>query len=80
MKTIRKFLRRLLRAYRSHKQVRYVVPTKAEISEARRQELNRRASINGQLAVYAAMTTQKQWAEETAQFFAKARSSMAGRG
>lgn len=43
-----------------HKELRYVYPTKREATEAQRQEANRRASINCQLAVFNAVTTQAQ--------------------
>lgn len=56
----------------SHTEVRYVVPTARELTEAKRQILNRRASINGQLAVYSATTTLAQRKADAEAYFAKA--------
>jgi hypothetical protein len=55
-----------------HTEVRYLVPTGHEKLAASRAEANRRASVNGQLAVYVAITPREQRQRDTEAFFAAA--------
>lgn len=63
---------------------RYIVATPRELSEAKRRELARAASVQAQLAVYNAVTTPEQRQRDAEQFFAskaKARGAIReGRG
>lgn len=52
----------------SHKEVRYVVPTKREATEAQRRRAALEASVRGQLAVYAAVTSPSQRKAEAEAF------------
>lgn len=63
----------------SHKEVRYIHSSAREAREAQRAEANRRASINGQLAVYNATTTAEQRKADTEAYFARQRTQFKDR-
>ena len=63
----------LFRPKPAHNQVRYVVPTKHELTEAQKLLQARQTSVRCQLAVYAATTTPEQRKAEADAYFAKAR-------
>ncbi len=63
-----------------HVQIKYVVPTKREATEAQRRVANLRASVNAQLAVYAAVVPLDQRRRETEEWFARAARTRASIG